>query len=121
MGKINTIPEEKIADAQELHRAAASRASARMLAHCLAHGAWTLVFSTTALYYLSHAESTSDINRWGIRLLSVFVLALVGSLCIQLSWWGTQQLGTVKFWGSWLAVMTICNLVVIPIVMQLIY
>lgn len=91
--------------------------SGRMLVHCLAHATWTLFFSTAALYYLSSAEATADINTWGVRVLLLATVGLLGSFCIQLSWWGTQRMATVKFWASWLLVNAACAMVGIPLAM----
>lgn len=92
-----------------------------MLAHCLAHGAWTLIFATAALYYLEHAESSADINTWLVRVLWLWGLGVLGSLGIQISWWGSQRIARLKFWASWLAVTTLCNVLALPVAMLLIY
>ena len=95
--------------------------SARTLAHCLAHAVWTFGYAMAALYLLSHAEATSDINTWGLRFLWAFAVGLAGSLVIQLSWWGRKSVATVAFWASWLVVTLLCSVAGIPLAMRLFY
>lgn len=95
--------------------------SGRILVHCLAHGAWAFGFAMAALVWLSRADSTSDINTWGMRFLLVGAIGVTGSLGIQLSWWGRHRVATVRFWASWFAVTTVCNMVGIPMAVRLFY
>lgn len=95
--------------------------SGRILVHCLAHGAWDFGFAMAALVWLSQAESTSDINTWGMRFLLVGAIGVTGSLGIQLSWWGRHHVATVRFWASWFAVTAVCNMVGIPMAVRLFY
>lgn len=101
------------------HHSASS--SGRTLAHCLAHAAWAFGYALAALYVLDHAEATSDINAWGLRFLWTFAIGLVGSLAIQLSWWGRKSVATVAFWASWLAAIILCSVAGIPLAMRLSY
>lgn len=115
------IPPQNPAGSMAAADSHSAASSARTLLYCLAHAAWSLGYAMAALYLLSHAEATSDINTWGLRFLWAFAVGLAGSLVIQLSWWGRKSVATVAFWASWLVVTLLCSVAGIPLAMRLFY
>lgn len=92
----------------------------RTLMHILLHFAWSVLFATGSLAYLSGAPSSPDIIVWGGRLLTLISLGLVGSLLIQVSWWGRSHWASAKFWLSWWVVTLACTLLGMPVAMRLV-
>ena len=93
---------------------------ARTFTHILLHFSWAVLFSIGSLTYLSGAPSSADVNVWGVRVLTLLTLGLVGSLLIHLSWWGRQHWVSAKFWFSWWGVTLVGILLGVSVAMQLV-
>ena len=92
----------------------------RTLAHILLHLLWVFFSSVGSLAYLSGASSNADVNVWGLRVLTLMTLGLIGSMQIHLSWWGRQHWISVRFWVSWWVVTLAAILLGVPVAMMLV-